>query len=228
MDTETQSESKRKLVVRDRINPLVYPPTRMVVRAFFGLGGIKVFGLENLPKTGRFILASNHISHYDPPLISHVCPRTPHIIAKAELFHNPIFGWYISQLGAFPVNRGKADRQAIRRAMEILESEAPLIIFPEGGRAPDENLQPAEIGFSMIAHATKSPVVPLYLKGTQNALSAVRSGFRFIKTEVHFGAPLRFEEEYARRGDRATLEAIGARVMQEIAALRDSAENFLS
>jgi 1-acyl-sn-glycerol-3-phosphate acyltransferase len=223
---ETSSKNaapRKKPVVRDRIHPIIYPLTQAVVSAFFRLGGLKVRGLENLPEQGRFILAPNHVSHFDPPLVSHICPRTPHIIAKAELFKNPIFGGYIARLGAFPVQRGKADRQAIRRAMEVLENETPLIVFPEGTRSPDGNLQSAEIGFAMIAHATKSPIVPVYLKGTQNALSAVRPGFRFTKTEIHFGEPLFFEEEYSRRGDRATLEAIGARVMQEIAALRDVA-----
>ena len=97
------------------------------------------------------------------------------------------------------------------------------MIFPEGTRSTDGALGTAEIGLGMIAHATHSPVVPIYMKGTHKAFSSMHPGFRLTATEIHYGKPLCFEEEYSRRGDRATLEAINARVMQEIAALRDKA-----
>jgi 1-acyl-sn-glycerol-3-phosphate acyltransferase len=77
----------------------------------------------------------------------------------------------------------------------------------------------------MIAHSAKAPIVPMYLKGTDAALSPIakKKGVRFFKTEVHFGKPLYFEDEYSRKADRATLQAITDRVMQEIANLRDNA-----
>jgi 1-acyl-sn-glycerol-3-phosphate acyltransferase len=219
----TTHQTIRRENPRDQVHPFWYRLAWIVVRIYFTIGGMKVFGQEHLPQRGRFIVAPNHVSHLDPPLISHVCKRTPKIIAKAELFKNPVFGFLIAKFGAFPVQRGKADRAAIRRAIEILESDSGLIIFPEGTRSKDGELGPPEIGFAMIAHAAKAPVVPVYLKGTNEAFSPMHPKAGCPKTEVHFGRPILFEEEYSRKGDRETLEAINTRVMQEIASLRDRA-----
>lgn len=204
-------------------NPVIYHITRAVCKFYFWLGGIKVIGQENIPRSGRFILAPNHASHLDPPMVSIYAPRRPHALAKSELFENRLIGIYYAGLGAFPIQRGRADRKAIRRAIEVLEHEEPLLIFPEGTRTKTGEIGPAEIGLGMIAHAAKAPIVPVYIKGTQNCLSPVRPGIRLVKSELHYGKPLLFEEEYSRRGDRATLEAINARVMQEIHAMCDAA-----
>ena len=203
--------------------PVIYNLTRAFFLAYFKLGGVKVYGRENIPRSGRFIFAPNHVSHLDPPLVSIYAPRRPHAVSKSELFENPVVAFLYSGLGAFPIQRGRADRKAIRRAIEILEHDEPLLIFPEGTRSKTGEFGPPEIGLGMIAHAAKAPILPVYVKGTQNCLSPVRPGVRFTKTELHFGRPLLFEEEYARRGDRATLEAINARVMEEMRALRATA-----
>lgn len=204
-------------------NAFIYRLTRVFVLAHFRAGGGRIFGQEHIPRQGRFILAPNHVSHLDPPLVSSCSPRRPHVMAKQELFKNPLFSKYIRALGAFPVDRGKADRKAIRHAIKMLESEAPLLIFPEGTRSKTGELGTAEIGLGMIAHATKAPIVPVYLKGTDQAFSAMNPKFGFVKIEIHYGAPLQLEAEYSGRGDRATIEEIGAKTMQAIADLRDAA-----
>jgi 1-acyl-sn-glycerol-3-phosphate acyltransferase len=205
-------------------NAPVYGVTRLFVLAYFRLGGGRVFGQENMPGKGRFILAPNHVSHLDPPLVSSLSPRRPHTLAKKELFEKSFFDKYFRALGAFPIDRGKADRKAIRHAIELLESEAPLLIFPEGTRSKTGELGQAAIGLGMIAHATKSPIIPVYLRGTDQALSPMNPKFAVVKIEVHYGAPLDLSEEYSRRGDRATIDAIGEKTMTAIAALRDKSE----
>lgn len=204
-------------------NAPIYRITRFFILAHFRLGGGKAFGVENIPRKGRFILAPNHVSHLDPPLISSLSPRRPHVIAKKELFEKPILNKYFRGLGAFPVDRGKADRKAIRHAIELLESDAPLMIFPEGTRSLDGNLGEAEIGLGMIAHATRSPIIPVYIKGSEQACSPLNPKFGVVKMEVHYGKPLDLEAEYSRRGDRATIDAIGQKTMRAIADLRDAA-----
>lgn len=204
-------------------NAFIYRLTRVFVLAHFRAGGGRVFGQENIPLKGRFIFAPNHVSHLDPPLVSSFSPRRPHVMAKQELFKNALCAKYIRGLGAFPVDRGKADRKAIRHAIKILESDAPLLIFPEGTRSKTGELGPAEIGLGMIAHATKAPIIPVYLKGTDQAFSPMNPKFGIVKVEIHYGTPLQLDEEYAGRGDRATIEAIGQKTMQAIAALRDAA-----
>lgn len=205
-------------------NVFVYDLTRLFIFAYHHLGGLRVIGRENIPRTGRAILAPNHISHLDPPIISSCSPRRPHVIAKKELFKNKLIGKYFGGLGAFPVDRGKADRKAIRRAIDALEKDELLLVFPEGTRSPDGELRPAEIGLGMIAHAAKAPIIPVFIKGTKEAFSPERPGFRLVKTEIYYGEPLLFEAEYSRRGDRATLESIGTQTMKAIAALRRKSE----
>jgi 1-acyl-sn-glycerol-3-phosphate acyltransferase len=149
-------------------------------------------------------------------------------MAKSELFEKKtcgfkILGYIIQRMGAFPVRRGTSDRRALRRAIQVLKEGKALTIFPEGTRTSDGNLKPAELGIAMIAHAAQAPIVPVYLKGTECAFSKLHKGPRLVTTEVWFGPPLRFEEEYQQRSDRATLQAISDRVMREIARLRDQA-----
>jgi 1-acyl-sn-glycerol-3-phosphate acyltransferase len=204
-------------------NALIYGITRQFVLLHFRAGGGRIFGQENIPLKGRFIFAPNHVSHLDPPLVSSCSPRRPHVMAKKELFKKAFFAKYFQALGAFPVDRGKADRKAIRHAIKMLESDSPLLIFPEGTRSKTGELGEAEIGLGMIAHATKAPIIPVYLKGTDQAFSALNPKFGIVKIEIHYGKPLQLDEEYAGRGDRATIEAIGQKTMQAIAALRDAA-----
>lgn len=202
-------------------NAPVYRFTRFFVLAHFRLGKGRVYGVENIPRKGRFIFAANHVSYLDPPLVSSLSPRRPHTIAKKELFEHPFLDKYFRALGAFPIDRGKADRKAIRHAIELLESEAPLLIFPEGGRSQTGELEAAGIGLGMIAHATKAPIIPVYLRGADQAVSPMNPKLSVVKVEVHYGKPLDLSAEYSRRGDRATLDAIGEKTMAAIAALRD-------
>ena len=204
-------------------NNFVYNLTKQFVLAYHRLGRVRVYGVENVRKTGRVILAPNHVSHLDPPILSIYSPRRPHVIAKSELFAHALMGKWFSGLGAFPIVRGKADRKAIRHAINLLEAEEVVMIFPEGTRSKDGTLGEAEIGLGMIAHSTKSPIVPIFVKGTEQAFSPQRPGFRRVNVDIYFGEPLVFEAEYGRRGDRATLEAIGSQTMQAITTLRDQA-----
>ena len=193
-----------------------------VYKAYLRFGGWQVYGRENVPRTGAVILAPNHVSLLDPPLVGVSGGRKPYIMAKAELFHG-IVGWAIERMGTFPVRRGVVDRAAIKRARQVLAEGHALLIFPEGTRSRTGELGPPEHGVAMLAHGAKVPVVPIFIRGTEKALSPRSRGFRLVQAEIHFGKPLFFEAEYARKGDRATLESIGEQIMREIAALRDQA-----
>lgn len=206
------------------IHPIIYSVGTALWKAFFKMGGLKVSGQENVPLTGPLIIAANHASLLDPPLLGVAAPRVFAIMAKHELFEHKIAGVrvldkIIRGLGAFPVQREKADRKALRHAMQVLQGGQALALFPEGTRTPDGKLGPAEPGLGMIAHSTKAPIIPVYLKGTEQALSKVRKGFRLIHPEVRFGKPLDLSEVYEQRGGRETLQAIGDRVMAAIAEL---------
>lgn len=227
-------EASRKTKVRAE-DKAVEPLHGFVYRLMYGsygilfrIGGLKIHGIENVPMRGPVIIAPNHASLFDPPLVGCTVPRPVTTMGKAELFEKKnfgfkILGWIIRRMGSFPVKRGSADRRALRMAMRVLQNNEALVIFPEGTRTRNGELGPAEHGLALIAHSSKSPVVPMYLKGTEAALSPLQPKFRLIHPEVYFGKPLHFEEEYARKANRETLDDIGARVMAEIAKLKENA-----
>lgn len=199
----------------------VFPLMSAVFKVYLRFGGWQVVGRENIPKSGAVILAPNHQSLLDPPLVGVSCGRWPFIMAKAELFSG-IVGWAIEQMGSFPVKRGVADRYAFKTAKRLLGEGKPLLIFPEGTRTRTGELGLAESGVAMLAHSNRAPVVPIWISGTEKAFSPRRKGFRFVKATIVFGAAIDFSDEYARKGDRETLERIGTRIMSEIADLRDA------
>jgi len=126
---------------------------------------VKIMGRENIPKTGPFILASNHVSFYDPPLVGSSSPRLVHFMAKKELFKNPFFGWLITQTNAHPINRRGFDRKAIETTENILKKGQGLTIFPEGTRARSGDFLPPHPGVGMLARKNIVPVVPVYVNG---------------------------------------------------------------
>lgn len=197
---------------------------------YFRIGGWNVQGRENIPMEGPVIIAPNHASLLDPPLVGSSLPRLATTMGKNELFEKKhfglkILGYIIQHMGTFPVKRGAADRRAIRRALQVLEENGALVIFPEGTRTRTGELGKSELGIAMIAHRAKAPVVPAYIKGTAGCFSYMQPKARLIKAEIHYGKPLYFEEEYARRGDRATLQQIADRIMEAIAHLQADVEN---
>ena len=127
---------------------------------------IIVIGAENIPKEkGGYIIASNHVSNNDPPVVGITFKGKYTFMAKEELFKlNPIFTWLITKLGAFPVKRGAKDNSAIETALKSLENGRIFVIFPEGTRSKDGTLGKPKSGVTLIAAQAKVPVVPVYIK----------------------------------------------------------------
>ena len=149
---------------------MVFKLVRLILNfVFFVCLGLKVEGRENIPGKGAIIVAPNHKSYWDPPVIgTAVNNRIIHYMAKEELFKNPIFGWIIRQFGTFPVKRGTVDRQAVRQAVRELKSGNPLGIFPEGTRIKREGLGRFHSGMASLALMTGTPVVPVAVIGTMD------------------------------------------------------------
>lgn len=135
---------------------------------FFVIFRLHVEGRENVPQTGAIIVAPNHKSDWDPPLIGVAFnTRIIHYMAKEELFKNPFLGWLIRQFGTFPVKRGTVDRTAIRQALRELKAGNPLGIFPEGTRIRREGLGRFHSGMASLALMTGTPVVPVAVIGSR-------------------------------------------------------------
>ena len=210
------SESPKRVEPR---HTWVFPLMSAIFKAYLSVGGWRVEGRDNIPAEGAVILAPNHQSLLDPPLVGVSCGRWSFIMAKSELFKG-VVGWAIEQMGSFPVRRGGADRAAFKTARRVLEQGQPLLVFPEGTRTRMGQLGRAEPGLLMIAHAAKCPVVPVSIGGTERAFSPRRPGFRFVRARITFGKPVDFSHEYAQKGGRELFEHMGEKLMSEIEALR--------
>jgi len=144
---------------------------------------LKIDGHENIPKTGAFILASNHLSNADPPLLGSSICRPIYYFAKEELFRIPILGWLIAQMNAFPVKRKENDIAAFKKTFKLLSAGEGVLFFPEGRRSKTGELGGAKPGVGMLAVKTGVPVIPACLQNS-NRLSS------FAKLRVSFGKPL--------------------------------------
>jgi 1-acyl-sn-glycerol-3-phosphate acyltransferase len=170
-----------------RMNPIYWlarTTARLLARVLFGW---RVEGETNLPETGGFILAANHVSYADPPLIGAASPRMLRYMAKRELFRPPLFRQLISALGAFPVNRVGLDRQALRLATDFLAAGYGILIFPAGTRTRGESPARGRPGISLLAAESATPVVPARIEGSAHLRDAF---LRRRPLRIRFGAPL--------------------------------------
>ena len=173
----------------------------------------RITGAENVPASGAVIVASNHISNFDPLVVGAAITRPIHFMAKEELFANPVLRQIIRWLGAFPVRRGAADRTAIRTAMNFLEEGKVIGLFPEGTRSKTGEIGQAEAGLAMIATKTGATIVPAAIFGTNKVFQA---GSLLPGFQVYFGKPIRVKKGKASKKE---LENITETMMQEIRSL---------
>ncbi|MFD0586881.1 lysophospholipid acyltransferase family protein [Paenibacillus sp. GCM10027627] len=152
---------------------------RVLYRLLFRL---EARGVHHIPAEGPVILASNHISNFDPPTIGVLVPRKVHFMAKEELFKIPVLGMLIRSFGAFPVKRGGVSKDAIKSAITLLKSGEVMGIFPEGSRS---NAGAAKKGAAMIAFRSGATIVPVAIVGSYKL---------FRKTLVCYGEPIILSE----------------------------------
>ena len=166
---------------------------------------LRVIGRENIPGKGPVVIACNHVSLLDPPMVGTASSRPVHFMAKSELFV-PV---------AFPVHRGAGDAHAIRTALTILKHQEVLGIFPEGHRSRDGKLGKAQPGALAIALKGKAEVVPACILGSDLKR---RKSF-WPRITVVFGKPMKLENE---QGNKLKVEELSEELMREIQALMDA------
>jgi len=194
-----------------------------VARVLLGLYRTRVEGVENIPAGGA-MLAGNHVSYLDPALLWSVAPRPVHFVAKAELWNVGWLGWALDRVGAFPVERGSADRAMITTATDLLSRGELVGMFPEGTRSTPSGsgeLGAAHGGVSFIAMRAGVPIVPVGIAGTDKALPRGAKLPRFPRVTIRFGEPVYSEGFEGGRKER--IEAVTAELMRRIAAERDRA-----
>jgi 1-acyl-sn-glycerol-3-phosphate acyltransferase len=162
--------------------------SRLILKLFFKIYlRMRVYGRENIPKNGAFILASNHVSYLDPPVLGCACPRPLNYMAKEELFRNWAFGALLRSYHVFPVRRGEGDPGAIKEAMRRLKAGGILLVFPEGTRSETGQIQKAQVGIGYLGLMAGVPILPAYVEGAREVLPRGAKGIRPAAVSVYFG-----------------------------------------
>jgi 1-acyl-sn-glycerol-3-phosphate acyltransferase len=163
---------------------LVIPLMRLYTR-------MTITGRENLPETGGYVLAPVHRSYIDTPIAGCVTSkRRLRFMGKDSMWNNRQMGWLFSALGSFPVTRGTADREAMRRSIEILEGGDALVLFPEGERKSGRDVHPLFDGAVYIAIKAGVPIVPVGIGGSERVMPRHAKFIYPRKVHIEIGPPL--------------------------------------
>lgn len=194
---------------------------RPVFRALYHiLGQIKIFGMANIPLGTPYVVAFNHISIFDPPMVVAFWPEQAEIIGAADVFEKKGQGPLLRMYGVIPVHRGEYDRTLLEKVLEILKSGRPLVIAPEGGRSHEPAMRRALPGVGYIIEHAQVPVIPVGLIGTTDDFwQRAKHGNR-PKLEMHIGKPIHFPSVTQKGTERREMRQHNADlVMRHIAGL---------
>ena len=189
---------------------LIFRPLGWTI--FFLTMHLRLRNRYNIPRRGPCIVAANHLSWTDIMLIPAAVPGNVHYMAKEEAFRGKL-GWLVHFLGAFPVKRGEADRQAMRTADTLLKNKKVLVIFPEGTRSKTGTLAKGHAGLGMIALRSGVPVIPVAVWGSEHVFKKFRA-----PVTVCYGEPVVFKPKGA-KVTREEIESATEEVMRRIAAM---------
>ncbi|MCK4306724.1 1-acyl-sn-glycerol-3-phosphate acyltransferase [candidate division WOR-3 bacterium] len=198
---------------------IIHSILRVILAVYIRLGTV---GLENIPKQGGVILAPNHPSDSDSFILGTAIRRQLHTMGKEELFRKRFTEFIFRKLNAFPVKRGRVDREAIRTAVSVLKEGHIIDMYPEGTVSKDSFLQEPKLGTAFVALQAKTPVVPVAMIGTFNVMSKGQKFPRPHKVIIRFGKPLYFDEYYDKSYNKEILKIVTKQIMSEIKRLLNS------
>jgi 1-acyl-sn-glycerol-3-phosphate acyltransferase len=179
---------------------------------------LKIYGRDNLIEDGPAIYASNHASYLDPPLVGVACRKEVFYLARKTLFEKPVLGPLLPRINCIPVDRDRGDVAAVRTLLRLLKEGKRVVVFPEGTRSKDGNLQPARAGLGLIIAKSLAPVVPVRVFGSYAALPR-SGGIHFVPITLVVGKPIFFTKEDLGTDERLAYQTLSDRVMATIAAL---------
>jgi len=188
---------------------------RVIVKIVFAiLYRVEVIGKENVPESGPLILCANHNGEMDMFFIGYKINRLVRYMAKEELFRIPLLSGIIKWLGAFPVKRGKADVEAIKTSLRILENNEILGIFPEGTRMRNKDAKSVRIkpGVALLAQKSGAPIIPVAISGRYRPFSRIK---------VVFGKPFTIDLDKDKKYTNSELSEIAKDIMSKVYALME-------
>lgn len=161
------------------------------------LVGLRMEGLGNVPRDTGVLVVANHLHNADPLLMSIAFPRPLHFMAKEELIRIPVLGWLLTKFGNFPVARGKSDRKAIRHAINALEHDIAVGMFPEGTRSRSMGLSQAHAGAGLVALQGKRQILPMAITGSERLPLNGKRPAHLMPARGHKGVRIRIGTAFA-------------------------------
>jgi 1-acyl-sn-glycerol-3-phosphate acyltransferase len=189
---------------------------KLLAKIFFRF---RVIHPERLPQSGGLILAANHQSYFDPPLVGICSKRAVHYLARKTLMEWPFFGPLFPDMNVIPVDRDGNDMSALKTVIRKIKEGEGVVLFPEGTRSRDGNLQPGQAGVGLVIAKTLAPVVPVRIFGSYEAFPRGSKGVKLLPIRVVIGEPIHFTKEDVANADRDTYRQLSQRVMDAIARL---------
>src|SRR5438067_6956153 len=193
-----------------------YTLSKLIGHIFFRY---RVIHPERMIQTGPVILAMNHQSFLDPPLAGIACKRPIFFLARKTLLDVPILGWVLPKVNVIPVDQEGSDRSAIRALLRLLQAGQAALVFPEGSRTPDGQLQAAQAGLGLVIAKTLAPVVPMRIFGAYEVWPRGSRKIRLRPITLAVGEPMRFTANDLDGSGREVYRKLSQRVMDEIARL---------
>lgn len=192
---------------------------------FFVFYGLRIYGTQNITR-GKAIIAPNHTSFYDPPIICAAWPEETHYLARSSLFNKPFLKSLITRLNAHPVSGTAQDLQSFKTVCDLLNKNQKVVIFPEGERSDDGQLREIKTGVAMLAMRCQCPIIPTYIQGAFDAWPKQRRWPRpWGKITCIFGKPI-YIDEYASLPKKEAQQAISLRLQHEIEQLKQQLEKI--
>jgi 1-acyl-sn-glycerol-3-phosphate acyltransferase len=198
----------------------------IVVGASVGYTRTRVVGRHNIPRSGAFVLAPIHRSNIDTPLAAAVCSRRLRFMGKDSLWKVRVIGWLLSALGAFPVTRGTADREALKRCIAVLEMGEPLVLFPEGTRQSGPTVMPLFDGAAYIAVKAGVPIIPLGIGGSERVMPKGRKIIYPRKCVLVIGEPITARIDETGRVSRSAVKELTEKLTVDLQRLFDEAQQL--
>jgi len=177
----------------------------------------RAIGREHIPQRGGVLVAANHASYLDIPLLGCGIPRRVAFLGRQDLF--PGFRWLFQWLGWIPIRLDRLDREGFAKAIRLIKSGTVVVIYPEGRRTTDGRLQPGRPGIGVIVAETACPVIPAYIAGTHEALPVGASWIRCRPVQVTYGEPIDFTADAQRYSGKEFYRHVSRTVMAKIAEL---------